>query len=297
MKTPPVPDPSALLAPSAPATPESARPGPPPPTPLPPPAYYLEPPQRPEPAPSPQAPSEPPQPQSEPRPPQIAEPPPPPLVWEPPPPPTPRHIAPKTSLWAGARLGWFVPFGAVYAQGRPVGAYVERTSVPWSDFVGSGPLLELHVGARVARGYNVFLLWERAEPGQGAGSPLGEADDSSTDFWAIGLRASSDANRFGFLTELALGYRRARTEFGDGSALELTDGVLEARIGLGADIRLSPTLTISPMATLGVGSFGEVEWVSTDGVATDLVGPTDDHDAHGWFTVGFGAHVDLFGAH
>jgi hypothetical protein len=207
----------------------------------------------------------------------------------------PRHIAPRTSLWAGARVGWFVPFGAVFAQGIPVGAYVERTSVPWRDFVGSGPLLELHVGARISRSYNVFVLWERAEPGEGAGSPLGEGGDSETDFWAIGLRASSDANQVGFLTEVALGYRRARTEFSDGSALELTDGVLEARIGLGADIRLSPLFTISPTATLGVGSFGEVEWVSSDGVATDLIGPLDDHDAHGWFTLGLGAHFDLFG--
>ena len=207
----------------------------------------------------------------------------------------PRHIAPRTSLWAGARVGWFVPFGAVFAQGIPVGAYVERRTVPWRDFVGSGPLLELHVGARISRSYNLFVLWERAEPGEGDGSPLGEAADSETDFWAIGLRASSDANHVGFLTEVALGYRRARTEFSDGSALELTDGILEARIGLGADIRLSPLFTISPTATLGVGSFGEVEWVSSDGVATDLVGPLDDHDAHGWFTLGLGAHFDLFG--
>jgi hypothetical protein len=217
------------------------------------------------------------------------------MVWEPPPPPVPRHVAPRTSLWAGARIGWFVPFGAVYAQGVPVGAYLERSSVHWRDFVASGPLLELHLGARVSRSYNVFLLWERAEPGQGEGSPLGQPADSETDFWGIGLRASSDANHLGFLTEVALGYRRARTEFDDGSALELTDGVLEARIGLGADIRLSPLFTLSPTATLGVGSFGDVDWVSADGVKTDLVGPLDDHDAHGWFTLGFGAHVDLFG--
>jgi hypothetical protein len=54
-------------------------------------------------------------------------------------------------------------------------------------------------------------------------------------------------------------------------------------------------ITLSPMATLGVGSFGEVEWVSQDDVATDLIGPLDDHDAHGWFTLGIGGNVDLFG--
>jgi hypothetical protein len=61
------------------------------------------------------------------------------------------------------------------------------------------------------------------------------------------------------------------------------------------DPPLSPLVTLSPMATLGVGSFGEVEWVSQDDVATDLIGPLDDHDAHGWFTLGIGGNVDLFG--
>jgi hypothetical protein len=279
--TPPVPDPSALVAPTESSPSAGAAPSPPPES-LPPPAYYLEPPQPRRAAP----------PAAEP--PLPAEPPPP-LIWEPPPPPVPRHVAPRTSLWAGARLGWFVPFGGVFAQGVASGTYLERQSVPWRDFVASGPLLELHLGARIARSYNVFLLWERAQPGQGKRSVYGDPDSSETDFWGLGLRASSDANKVGFLTEVALGYRRARTEFSDGSALELTDGVLEARIGLGADIRLSPLFTLSPTATLGVGSFGDVEWVSSDGVATDLIGPFDDHDAHGWFTLGLGAHFDLFG--
>ena len=38
------------------------------------------------------------------------------LVGEPPPPPEPRHIAPRTALWLGARVGWFIPFGDVWAR-------------------------------------------------------------------------------------------------------------------------------------------------------------------------------------
>ena len=293
-RTPPVPDPSALVSPPAapdPApAPEAAPPeapstadeapaapateAPAPSAPLPPPAYYMEPP----------APREPPPPVAPPR-----------LIWEPPPPPEPVHVAPRTSLWAGARVGWFVPFGGVYADGSTTGPYLDRESVSWRDFVSSGPAFEVQLGARVARAYTVFALWERAELGKGEGSPLGEPKQSNTDFWGVGLRATSDADATGFLTEVALGYRRARTEFEGGAALELTDGVLEARIGVGAEIRLSPQLTLSPMATLGVGSFGEVQWVSEDDVATDLIGPLDDHDAHGWFTIGIGANVDLFG--
>jgi hypothetical protein len=289
-RTPPVPDPSALVnatpstEPAATAAEPAAATDPapaaatPPPTPLPPPAYYMEPP-----------------PPREPPPPLPATAPPRPLVWEPPPPPEPIHVAPRTSLWAGARVGWFVPFGGVYADGSMTGPYLDRESVSWRDFVSSGPAFEVQLGARVARAYTIFALWERAELGDGEGSPLGKPSRSNTDFWGVGLRATSDADATGFLTEVALGYRRARTEFEDGAALELTDGVLEARIGVGAEIRLSPQLTLSPMATLGVGSFGEVEWVSEDDVATDLIGPLDDHDAHGWFTIGIGGNVDLFG--
>jgi hypothetical protein len=156
-------------------------------------------------------------------------------------------------------------------------------------------MLEVQLGARLSRNYNVFALWERAELGRGDGGELGEPDNSDTDFWGVGLRASSDPDDVGLLTEIALGYRRARTEFEDGSALELTEGALEARIGVGADIRLNPVFALSPLLTVGVGSFGEVDRVSNDGVATDLIGPLDEHDAHGWFTVGLGAHVDLLG--
>jgi hypothetical protein len=284
-RIPPVPDPSAHVGPAAPAN----QPALPPPETLPPPAYYLEPPGQP--AATPHRPAHPHPPAHPPHPPRI-------VIWEPPPPPPPLqpiHVAPKTSLWGGVRLGWFVPFGGVYARGDEVNGFLERRSVPWRDFVSSGPVFELQLGARLSRNYNVFALWERAELGRGDGDTLGSPEDSSTDFWGVGLRASSDPDRVGFLTEVALGYRRARTEFKDGSALELTEGVLEARIGIGADIRLSPTFSLSPMATAGVGSFGDVNRVSSDGVATDLIGDLDEHDAHGWFTIGLGAHVDLLG--
>ncbi|HLV65184.1 MAG TPA: hypothetical protein VKY73_05205 [Polyangiaceae bacterium] len=245
----------------------------PPPESLPPPAYYTEPGSRPV-----APPRHPPQ-----------------LIWEPPPPPQPRHVAPRTALWAGVRAGWFFPFGNIRAQGIPAGPFLARQGVPWSDFSASGPMVELDVGLRLARSYALFALWERAELGSGSSTALGQPDGGSTDFWGIGLRASSDPNGIGFLTEIALGYRRARADFRDGSALELTDGIFEARLGVGADIRINPHLSLSPMATLGVGSFGEVEYVSPSGVGTNLIGPLDDQDAHGWFTIGVGGHLDLLG--
>jgi hypothetical protein len=287
------PEPAA--PPPAPESPPPAT-APPPPEGTPPPEYYVEPagsaPRVAEPEPAPAA---------APAPgPQVYEPPPPGFgpVHEPPPPPVPRHIAPKTAFWLGARLGWFVPFGNVFAQGTPAGEYIVLDGVPWSDYASSGPMFEIDVGMRLARSYNLFALWERAQLGSGdaLNDVSGGQSGGDTDFFAVGLRASSDPDHVGFVTELALGYRRARATWEDGTELQFTGGVLEGRIGLGADIRLSPVVTLSPLLTLGVGSFGDVEWQAPNGYKTDAFGPDDQADGHAWFTLTMGGHFDLAGS-
>ncbi len=298
--TPP-PSPPAATAPSpAPAAPPSARP-----TELPP-GYYVEgqeaaggqPPAVDAPAPlEPPAPAE--SPEAAPPRNVIIEPPPPGLgpIVEPPPPPIARHVAPRTAIWAGLRAGWFVPFGNLYARASPPDRYgvVVLDPVRWSSYASTGLALELDVGARVARNYNVFALWERAQLGGGdAESDVHRQTSADSDFWAIAVRASSSPDDLGLITEIALGYRQARTHFDDGGALELTDGLFEGRLGVGADIRVNPWLSVSPMATLGVGSFGSVHRVLGTGVGYDDTGQYDSADSHAWFTLTVGGHVDLF---
>lgn len=222
-------------------------------------------------------------------------------IFEPPPPPVPRHVAPETAVWLGARLGWFIPFGNIYTRSIPLGNnLIEQRGVPWRDYASSGPMFELDVGARLSRSYNLFALWERAElgSGRGDGGLLGSTESTSggdTDYWAIGVRASSDADQVGFLSELSLGYRRARSEWDDGTTLELTQGLFEARLGFGADIRINPKLSLSPMLTFGVGLFGRAELVDANGAALNLLEADNDQDGHGWFTLQLGAHFDLRG--
>lgn len=210
----------------------------------------------------------------------------------------PRHVAPKTAFWLGGRIGWFVPFGNVYARGMQDGNFIVFEGVPWSDYASSGPMFELDLGARLGRNYNLFALWERAE--LGAGDALNDVSGGQTggdtDFFGVGLRASSDADAVGFVTELALGYRRARAVWEDGTELQFTGGILEGRIGLGADIRLSPSFSLSPLATLGVGSFGDIEWQAPDGSKSNAFGPNDEADGHAWFTLTLGGHFDLAGS-
>ena len=66
-----------------------------------------------------------------------------------------RHLAPLSSLWLGARVGWLFPFGNLWARAEPVASsggsgYVLR-GVPWRDYASSGPMFELDAGMRVSR--------------------------------------------------------------------------------------------------------------------------------------------------
>lgn len=271
--------PPASAAPGAPPPPDGAPPPPPGPPP-PPPAGATE----------------------------IYEPPPPGFfpgepVFEPQPPPEPHHVAPRTSLWVGARVGWFIPFGNAFARGVPVGDQgdLNLKGVPWRDYVSSGPMFEIDVGARLSRSYNVFAIWERAELGAGRGdadaqspsgaSPVGKSKSGDTDFWGVGIRASSDPDYIGFVTELAIGYRRARAKY-DGEEIQFSDAPFEARLGIGADFRMNRVVTLSPMVTLGVGSFGTIDRVRGSTIA-DHTRSDDQMDGHAWATFTIGGSFDV----
>lgn len=221
-----------------------------------------------------------------------------PPVYEPPPPPAPRHLAPRQSLWLGARMGWFVPFGDLW--GYCINdAYMRCAQVdakPWRHYAGPGPMLELDLGARLGRHYNVFALWERSVLGIGSAfeDEYGGQRKGDSDFWGVGVRVSSNPDEVGLLVEFALGYRRARARWEDGWELRLTDAPFEARIGLGADVRLSENVSLTPMATVGVGRFEKAQWVNS-GRADDDVLDSLDAFSHGWATLQLGAHFDAFG--
>src|SRR6185369_5280 len=285
--TPPAPPAPAASPGPAPAAPKPA-PTPPapasaPPGATPPPEYYIEPgfpAQGPNAVPAPGS-GGPPQtaggpPGPPPPPPQgmpIYEPPPPGFypgvaVFEPPPPPEPRHLAPRTALLLGARVGWFIPFGDVWAR-RTAGGGVY--GVGWSDYSSSGPMFELNAGARLSRYYSVFALWERAWLGDGNGGSgsdnlHGKADHGDTDFWGAGVRASTNPDGLGFITELAIGYRRARAIYDSGDEIQFTNAPFETRLGLGADFRLNRVVTLSALATIGFGQFGTIESVNHAGI-------------------------------
>jgi hypothetical protein len=210
-------------------------------------------------------------------------------------------VTPRSALWVGARLGWFFPFGNVWARGVPTLAddghyYYLPHGVSWSDYAASGPMFEIDVGVRLARSYTLFALWERAQTRSGdCVYPCeGKQDGGETDFWAVGLRATSNPERLGFVTEVAIGYRRARTFFENGAEYQFTEAPFEARLGLGAEYRLNRLVTMSGLTTIGVGGFGLAERVGADGRVSPLTTPFDEGDGHAWATLNIGAHFDLF---
>jgi hypothetical protein len=292
----PAPEQAAVPAPASAPT-QAAAPGTPAPAAAPagsPPGdqYFVEP------APPPSA--EPPPPTPVPTEPPPFEPPPPGLeVVEPPPPLPIHHLTPQNSLWLGARLGWFFPFGNLYAKAQPVsdqtGSGYVLEGVPWRDYASSGPMFELDAGVRLSRSYTVFALWERAQLGTGSyvDPTDGEQDYADTDFWAVGLRASSNPDHLGFITEVAVGYRRARTVFKNDVEYQFTDAPFEARLGLGAEMRLSRLTSLSALATVGVGGFGDLERVQPNHSATSVSKSYDQADGHAWATLNVGAHFDL----
>jgi hypothetical protein len=203
------------------------------------------------------------------------------------------------SLWVGARLGYFLPFGNVYARALPPDryGYYAFAGVPWRDYAGPGVLMELDVGVRLSRNYNVFAFWERGQltSGEAEQGVYGGQNGSDTDFWGAGVRATTDADRIGLVTELSLGYRRARATWNDGTELQFTDAIFEGRIAFGAEFRVNELFSVSPLLSIGVGSFGEIERVLASGVSYLETRPYDAMDSHAWFTIGVGGHVDLFG--
>lgn len=195
------------------------------------------------------------------------------------------------------RLGWFFPFGNAWARARPVstnaGSGYVLEGVPWRDYATSGPMVELNVGMRLSRSYTLFALWERAQLGSGNDQSEGEPDGAETDFWAGGLRASSNPDGLGFITEVAVGYRRARSFYENGLEIQFTDAPFEARLGLGAELRTSRLASWTGLVTIGVGGFGEIRTVAPNGNALPKSRPEDSGDGHAWATLNVGGHFDL----
>jgi hypothetical protein len=210
------------------------------------------------------------------------------------PPVEPPHVAPRLALVLGARAGWLFPQGSMWQDGSAVGNECCNYQVrSFGEFAKSGPLGELDVGARIARHYMILAAWEFAslEPGALA-DEFGGQKRGSSHYVGLALRYTTNPDALGFVVELAVGWRRFAAQWKNGTELVGTDSFLNARIGAGADYRLSPNVTVSGLVTLGGGVFSDLKWRYADGSSSSALGGLDQYAQHVPITVQVGMHFD-----
>ena len=154
-------------------------------------------------------------------------------------------------FWAGARLGLFLPYGALYSNQALV-------TTPFQDVATAGPELEFDLGGRFARHFVAYALIEHAFLGRGRSSawtePHGGQSAASTQAVGIGLRWESNPAGLGVVADVAVAYRWFNVRWNDGTTLRM-HGPGDVRFGLGAAWRVARNVTIAPMMMASSGTF------------------------------------------
>lgn len=211
------------------------------------------------------------------------------------PPPEPLHVAPRTSFWAGVRPTLTLPLGSMWTDREPEDYYCcTQNPRPFSEFATPGPGLELDVGMRFARNYQVFAFGEYAFLGAG---PLDDAfggqGTTTTSVFGLGVRFSTHPDSLGFLIEMSLGYRSFEATWKDGTKLSANDDLFSTRLGIGGIWQVNDNMSVDLLFVLGGGSFTDIEWTFADGSSSGALSGYDDRGQY--IPLGFqlGVHWDI----
>jgi hypothetical protein len=203
----------------------------------------------------------------------------------------------KLAVWLGGRAGVLAFGNAFYTNQHGL----DETT---GNFVKTGLGLEVDAGVRLFKRFTPYVFWEHGIHGVGRRFEGGPGHAWSN-FFGAGFRylaGNIDELGFGFLTDVSIGMRTLGVS--DGTS-DFSMRALEIfRLGLGAEIRLSPLLSLTPLATISGGVMrstdGNVRF-SPAGSADGIVEPTfhdgKNIDAETTYLVlglGLGAHFDLF---
>jgi hypothetical protein len=251
-----------------------------------------------------------------------APPPPPPPTGEPPPPPPPpssalpppsapppapspgpreKH-APRYALWVGARLGVLGFGGGFYgvSEGNPPVSTTE-----WTTRIATpGPTAQADIGVRLGRRFTPFVFYERAALGVGRRFEGESGVSAYSELYGLGLRfAAGDVDNAAFLTEISIGERTVGVRTGAQSYT--MSGFEYFKLGLGAEIRLSTHLVLSPLASLSTGALTNTSGSVTFSAAGSADGVThppyengasiQDQRGYVMLSLTCGAHFDLLG--
>jgi hypothetical protein len=170
--------------------------------------------------------------------------------------------------------------------------------------VTPGPTIQVDVGARLGRRFTPFVFYERAVLGVGRRFEGESGTSAYSELWGMGLRFSAgDVNTAAFLTEISIGERTVGVT-ANGQTYTIS-GFEYFKLGLGAEIRISSLLVLSPLASLSTGAMtntsGAVNFSaagSADGVKQppyENGAPIQDQRGYVMFSLTCGAHFDLLG--
>lgn len=191
------------------------------------------------------------------------------------------------------------PTGALWSKAfRAENAVGETSPVDWAGYAGSGLAFEANAGVRLGRNYTVFAAWEHGFLGSGEiddDPELGKPDGASTDFYGGGLRFATNPDKLGLVLELALGYRVFTSSWDSGARVELQGDSISARLGIGLNYRFSESLEISPMITLGSGTFGNGTFYRPNGETRATLDnqQRDGQSQHTPIVLQIGGHFDI----
>jgi hypothetical protein len=215
----------------------------------------------------------------------------------------PKH-APRYSLWLGSRVGVLGFGGGFYGVAAIMNGGSPLSVTEWTtDIATPGPTLQADVGARLGRRFIPFAFYERAflSPGSQFAGLTGAS--AYSDLFGLGLRfLAGDPDVAAFLTEFSIGERTVGVT-ANGQTYRMS-GFEYFKLGLGAEIRLSSRLVLSPLASLSTGALtstsGSVTF-STPGPDGATHPPYENgasiQDQRGYVMLSLtcGAHFDLLG--
>lgn len=210
--------------------------------------------------------------------------------------PEPPPHAPRFSLWTGARVGLLSFSNAFYTNSD---GHAETTG----NFARTGLSVEADVGARLAKRFLPYVLYEHGFMGQGRRFEGSDAT-SQSNLYGIGFRYTAfDVDSVGFLTDLSFGFRSITVS--NGSESYTMRGLEIFRFGLGAEIRINTLFVISPLLSISSGAMNDTDGnihFSKSGSQDGITTPTFQNgqnisaqNAYLMVNLGVGGHFDLLG--
>lgn len=211
------------------------------------------------------------------------------------PPPPPKHVAPRSSFWAGIRPGVMIPLGSAWLDGEPIGdVCCVESSRPLSEFASAGPSIGVEAGVRFGRHYQGFAFWEHASLGSGTlENAFGGQNGATSSVFGGGFRFNTHPDTIGMVVEVGLGYRRFEAKWENGTKLKASDDLFSTQLGLGVAWRVDRMLSLELLTRIGGGSFTGIEWQFADGTKEGAISRYDRHGQYIPFGFHLAAHWDI----